>query len=358
MANLDDLKAIHKLDPEGMLRNIEDLPDQIETAWKAFRGLTVPTHYVQAKNILILGMGGSAIGGELAAALASPTASVPIEVRRDYNVPGYVSKDSLIIGVSYSGNTEETIDGFRQAAARGAKLLAVSTGGELAALARKFQIPILSIDYGSQPRAAIGHLFMAAITLLAKLRHLSLDDREVIETASLMRGFANKLQATTPAQDNLAKQLAGKLKDRVPLIIGAGPLATVARRWKTQFNENGKVAAMAEAIPELCHNVVVGLQQVYHQRNYFLPIFLGSNFSHPRNTLRLSIIARQFAASKLPVENILIQPAGTPFSEALQLVQLGDYTSYYMAIQANADPTEITSIVQLKKELDAQPWGK
>jgi glucose/mannose-6-phosphate isomerase len=339
-----------------MGEDIHELPDQIEAAWAVFKGVTVPTHYVQAKNILILGMGGSAIGGELAAALAKPTATVPIEVRRDYAIPGYVTKDTLVVGVSYSGNTEETLDGFRQAGSRGAKLIAVSTGGEISSLARKFQIPLLSIDYGSQPRAALGYLFMAAIVLLTKLRHLPLLEREVFETVALMRGFASKIEPSVPLQENQAKQLAVKLKDQIPLIIGSGVIATVAKRWKTQLNENGKVAAVAEAMPEVCHNVVVGLQKVYHQRDYLYPILLHSNFSHPRNALRMSIVGRLFSASKLPVENVLIQPAGTPFSEALQLIQLGDYVSYYMAIQAGVDPTEITSIVQLKKELDGEPW--
>ena len=357
MATLDDLKAIEKLDLDGMGEDILELPDQIEAAWAAFRGITIPTHYVQARNIVILGMGGSAIGGELAAALANPTATVPIETRRDYDLPGYVNKDSLVIGVSYSGNTEETLNGFRQAASRSAKLIAVSTGGEISSLARKFQIPLLSIDYGSQPRAALGYLFMAAIVLLSKLRHVQLTDREVTETVALMRGFASKLEPAVALKDNQAKQLAVKLKDHIPLIIGDGPIATVARRWKTQLNENGKSPAVAEAMPELCHNVVVGLQKVYRQRDLLHPIFLHSNFSHPRNALRMSIVSRLFAASKLPVESILIQPAGTVFSEALQLIQLGDFVSYYMAIQAGADPTEITSIVQLKKELDAQPFA-
>ncbi|MEK7460646.1 MAG: bifunctional phosphoglucose/phosphomannose isomerase [Patescibacteria group bacterium] len=356
MASLDDVKQIEKLDLEKMGNDIAALPDQVEAGWQDFKGLTVPTHYVQAKNILILGMGGSAIGGELAAALAGATATVPIEVRRDYGLPGYVGKDTLVIGVSYSGNTEETLDGFRQAATRGAKLLAVSTGGEISSLARKFQIPVLSIDYGSQPRAALGYLFMAVMVILAKLRHVELTEREVTETAALMRGLSSKLVPKVATSDNLAKQLAVKLKDRIPLIIGAGPMATVAKRWKTQFNENGKVAAVAEVMPELCHNVVVGMQKVYRQRDFLLPIFLTSSFAHPRNALRIGIISRQFAASKLPVETIAMQPAGTPLSEALQLIQLGDYISYYMAIQIGADPTEITSIIQLKKELDAQPW--
>lgn len=353
MANLDDIRAIEKLDPDQMSRHIAELPEQIEAAWQSFQGMSIPTHYIQAKNILILGMGGSAIGGELAAVLAGQTSSVPIEVRRDYGVPAYVSKDSLVIGVSYSGQTEETLEGFAQAAARGAKLIAVSTGGQLGSLARKFQVPLFEIDYGSEPRAAFGYLFVAVTTILAKLRLFEIGPREIEETAILMKGLRNKIGVDSPLTDNPAKQLATKLKDRIPLIIGSGVMATVAKRWKTQMNENGKVAAIVEVMPELCHNVIVGMERVYKQRDYLLPIFLHSEFIYPRNQLRMAIIGKQFSAAKLPVETVSLLTSGTPLSEALQMVYYGDYASLYMAIQAGTDPTEIKPIIALKKELDA-----
>lgn len=351
MAQLDHLGDLSRLDPKQMFKHIVELPDQIETAATDFRGVSIPTHYVQARNIVILGMGGSAIGGELAAALASHHATVPIEVRRDYQLPHYVSKDSLVIGVSYSGNTEETLDGFLAAAGRGAKLVAITTGGELGALARKFQAPLFSIDYGAEPRAAFGYLFTAVLMLLAKLRHLTIGN-QLEETAVLMRALAGKLAPDVPLADNLAKTLATKLREKIPLIIGAGVMAVVAKRWKTQMNENGKLVAVAEGMPELCHNVIVGMERVYvRQRDSFSVFFLQSNFSHPRNQLRMSIIARQFAEQKMPVENLIIHPSGTALSEALQMVLLGDYVSLYVGLQAGADPTEIKPIKKLKEEL-------
>lgn len=356
MANLDDLKAIEKLDSNQMARHIAELPDQLEKAWQEFRGISIPTHYVQAKQILILGMGGSAIGGELAAQLAQGSTTVPIEVRRDYGLPNYVSKDTIVIGVSYSGNTEETVDAFLQAASRGAKLLVVSTGGELASLARKFQVPIFPISYGSEPRAALGYLFTAVAVILAKLRYLPLGDTELSETAVLMRGLDAKLRPDILSNQNLAKTLAAKLKDKVPLLIGSGVMAVVAKRWKTQMNENGKLAATAEAMPELCHNVIVGMEKYHRQREIFLPIFLQSTFSHPRNQLRISIVSRQFANARLSPEQILMHPSGTMISEAFQMILLGDYVSYYVGIQTNADPTEIDPIHDLKKELSNQTW--
>ncbi len=356
MANLDDLRTIEKLDAKHMARYIRELADQLEKAALDFRAISLPTHYVQARNILILGMGGSAIGSELAMSFSQPTTKVPIEVRRDYLLPNYVTKDTLVIAVSYSGNTEETLDGFLQAASRGAKLLAVTTGGELASLARKFQIPHFPINYGSEPRAAFGYLFTAVATILAKLRHLDLGDSELGETAVLLRALDAKLRPDVPTSQNLAKTLALKLKDKIPLIIGAGVMATVAKRWKTQMNENGKLAAVAEAMPELCHNVVVGMEKFYRQREVLLPIFLQSTFTHPRNQLRMSVVSRQFASAKLVTEQVLMHPSGTRISEAFQMILLGDYVSFYVGIQGNADPSKIDSIEDLKKELAQQPW--
>lgn len=351
MANLDDINAIRKLDSSQMEARIAELPDQLEAAWFAFKDISIPTHYVQARNMVILGMGASAIGGELAAVLAEQSSSIPIEIRRDYDVPSYVNKDSIVIGVSYSGNTEETLDGFLKAAGKGAKLIAITTGGELASLGRKFQIPIYSVDYGATPRATFGYLFTAVVAILSRLRHFELSPDEIPETAVLMRALHGKIKPDVPLRENLAKTIATKLKDKIPVIIGAGALAPVARRWKTQFNENGKLVAFTEQMPELCHNLIVSLDSVYHQRDHLATIILQSSFSHARNQLRTSIVGRQITNSKIQIENIVMHPSGTILSEALQMVMLGDYISFYLGIQANVDPASNIPIDQLKKEL-------
>lgn len=356
MANLDDLRQIERLDKDQMGRTIDEFPDQLASAYENLRGVTVPAHYVQARNIVILGLDASALAPELAASFALPTANIPIEVWRDYDLPGYVNKDTIVIGVSYSGTTEETVSGFAQAASRGAKLVAITAGGELASLARKFQAPLFSIDYGAQGRAAFGYLFTACIVLLAKLRYLSLGERELQETAILLQALAGKLRADVPTTGNLAKQLAGKIKDKIPLMIGAGPMAIVGRRWKSQFNQNGKLVAVYESVPELCHNLLVSMDKVYRQREYLYPLFLQSAFSHSRNQLRMSIVNRQFSGYRLSVETIFMHPSGTPISEALQMILLGDYISYYLALQASIDPTDLPATRQFKKELEQHPW--
>ncbi len=354
--NLDDLRAIEKLDSKQMLRSIEEFPDQIDTAWRELQGLPIPTHYVQAKNIVILGMGGSALAGELAATLARKTTNLPIEVYRDYGCPGYVNKDSLVIAISYSGNTEETVDGFLQAAARGAKLIAISAGGELATLCRKFQVPLIPIDYGAEGRAAFGYLFVASMIVLQKLRLSPSPANEYSETAVLLRAQAQKLLPDILANQNPVKSLALKLREKVPMLIGSGTMAVVAKRWKTQINENGRLAAFAEPMPELCHNMIVGMDRPSKQREQFLAIFLDSHFSHARNVLRTAIVTRLLSDNKVTHEHIGIQPSGTPLSEALLMVQFGDYLSFYLGMQAGTDPSIGPSINHLKKDLASQSW--
>lgn len=357
MANLDDPKALTRLDTQEMAQHITELPEQIEAAAESFRSVSIPTHYIQARNIVILGMGDSATAGELVADLAQESSSVPIVIQRDYSMPGFVNKDTLVIGISYSGGTEETLEGFRQAAARGAKLIAVSSGGQIGSLARKFQIPLFSIDYGAQSRAAFGYLFVAAATILAKLRHLNLGLTELAETAVLMKALRSRIGLDVPANDNSAKTLATKLKDRIPLVIGAGPMATVAKRWKTQFNLNGKLPAIAEAMPELSHNLVAGVERHHKQRDALYPILLQSQFGQPRNSLRMNLLAKQFSAARLPFEQVSLPTAGTPISEALQLTYLGDFVTLYGALLSSIDPTETRMITALKKDLEAVDWN-
>lgn len=355
MVILDDSKLYEKHDPLEMRARIAEFPDQIEKAAQTFKAITIPAHYVQARNMLILGMGGSAIGGELAAALAFETNPIPVEVRRDYTIPGYVNKDTMVIGVSYSGNTEETLTAFRQAAAKGAKLLVVTKGGDIASLGRKFQVPIFQIEYDSTPREAMGYLFTAVIMIMQKMRLYPMEISELFETAVLLRALSSKLEPTVPQSENLAKSLAFKLREKIPVIIGSGPMGVVARRWKTQINENAKLPAIYDTIPELCHNTIVGMERVWKQRDVLAPIFLQSSGAHPRNQLRTNIVSKIFSNLRLPVETIVMHPTGTPLSEALQTVLLGDYVSYYLAISAGISPTPIAPIENLKKQLAEHP---
>ncbi|MEJ2211790.1 MAG: bifunctional phosphoglucose/phosphomannose isomerase, partial [Anaerolineae bacterium] len=164
--NLDDVSALHELDGKGMLEHVAALARQCRDAWAAVRELTLPPRHMETYKVIVTGMGGSAIGGDLAAAVVEPHSSLPIQVLRDYGLPAYADRHTLVIASSYSGNTEETLSTFRAARERDCALVAVTTGGELAGLAREWEVPLVTFEYKSQPRAALGYSLMSLLGVL------------------------------------------------------------------------------------------------------------------------------------------------------------------------------------------------
>jgi glucose/mannose-6-phosphate isomerase len=351
MGTLDTEEKIKKLDTEGMLQSISDLPYQMENAWNELKNFVIPTPYIKCNKILILGMGGSAIGGDLVSSLSLNYSKAPIIVQRDYGLPNFVDSNTLVIGVSYSGKTEETLDAFKMAGERNAKLIAISTGGEIESVARKYNAPIFKISYGAQPRAALGYLFTAILYIFYKLDFISLGQNEIVNAIEVMKEYQKEICTESPTSHNPAKQLAEKIKDRIPVIIGAGTMSTIARRWKTQINENSKQAAFYEVFPELCHNLIVGLDwpKKLGEKIYFL--VLESEFDHPRNKIRQSVIGQIFRKKGVGYETIVMKKAFSPLVEMMQMILLGDYTSYYLGILNGVNPTTIEMITFLKNKL-------
>jgi len=235
---IDSVEAIKKGDPEDMLGRIKELPQQVRDAWKIAQQASLPPAYGDVRNITILGMGGSAIGGELAGALLGDELKVPFSVHRDYGVPGYVGRDSLVITSSYSGNTEETLSGFEEAKKRGAKLLVITTGGRLAEEAKTLRLPLVTFSYKARPRATLGYSMTLALGVLVKLgfaKDPSADiDRALADVAKLEE------RVHEGARTNDAKRLAIELYGKIPVFFGAGVLGVMARRAKGQWDENAK----------------------------------------------------------------------------------------------------------------------
>lgn len=356
MGVLDNESLYPKIDKAGMLQNIQELPDQVETAWQQTQKFVVPTTYIKAKNIVILGMGGSAIGGSFIESIAAGQSSVPVIVNRDYDLPHFVDHNSLVIGVSYSGNTEETLTAFSQAGKCGAKLLAVSCGGAIASICRKYNAPMFKIEYGAMPRAAIGYTFTPVLGIFNKLGLINLSPREVEDSVLLLRAYQKKIHPGVPTNQNLAKQVAERIQGKIPMIMGSGYLSAMARRFKTQINENSKSAAIFEIMPELCHNTVVGFNFPEKLQEKLFLILLQSKFDHPRNRLREQILIQIMHKKNIPHEAILINPKGGILAEILHNILFADYVSYYLAALYQTDPTEIESIDFLKDRLSETKW--
>ncbi|MBI2845948.1 MAG: bifunctional phosphoglucose/phosphomannose isomerase [Chloroflexi bacterium] len=354
MIDLDNPQTLKKNDRGEMGLRLSELPLQCRTAWQIAQEWSPPAEYREVDSAIILGMGGSAIGGDLLRGLVSDSCPLPIFLLRDYSLPHFAGSRTLVIASSFSGDTEETLFAFQQALQRDCKTLAISTGGRLAQLAEGSAVPLLTFNYPPPPRAATG---FSLVLLLGVFYHLGLipdPSPDLEEGIALLESGISQFREEVPTSQNPAKQLAEKIQGRIPVFWGAEHLHPVARRWKTQANENSKLAAFFEALPEIHHNAVVGLRFPTDLAQKIFVVVLTSNLLHPRNLLRVQVTAEVLAKEKIPYQ--VIEVLGeTRLAEVLWGVLLGDYVSLYLAARNGVDPSEIEVISQIKKRM-AEGW--
>ena len=310
----------------------------------------LPQDYSSVNKVLIIGMGGSAIGGDLTGSLVKFEANVPVIVHRDYGLPAYVNERTLLIASSYSGNTEEVLSAFEPAIKTGAKKLAITTGGKIGELAAAGNIPVFKIDYRSQPRAALGYSFFPIIGILQKLGFLVDKTNEIDESINVMEKLVTELDEKSPLSGNVAKQIAQRLHGKLAVIYGAGILAEVAHRWKTQINENGKSWAFYEVFPELNHNTTVGYPLPPEIIEKLRVIVLRSPLFKERIKLRYTVTEELLERAGVPCE-YLDGTGESPLSQMMSLIITGDFVSYYLGILNGVDPTPVDVISYLKDKL-------
>jgi glucose/mannose-6-phosphate isomerase len=353
MIDLDDLEIYRHYDSDGMREHIRKLPWQLREAWQKSSEFTLPANFANIDKIIICGMGGSAIGGELIKSFASNLTKPIIFIHRDYDLPAFVDSRTLVIASSYSGNTEETLSNFTQAMDIDCPKIAITTGGKLKDLAKAKQIPVFTIDYACQPRAALGYSFIPLISLLAGLVFIEGKSARLDEAVQTLEALLDKLAEDIPTVHNPAKQLAHKLFGKLIIIYGAGILSPVAQRWKGQFNENSKTWAFYETFSELNHNAVVGYEFPKEMADKIYVILLRSpSLLHPRILARYRITSEILQKAKVKHEIIDSQSKGK-LAQMMSLIFLGDWTSYYLAMLNQIDPTPVKMIDYLKERLDS-----
>ncbi len=350
MIDFDNQALFREIDPDDMLGRIAELPQQCRDAWANVQSLELPSQYRQVNKIVVLGMGGSAIGGDLLRALAEPECALPIVTNRDYTVPAFVNAATVVIASSYSGNTEETLSALAQARERGAKLLAITTDGKLAQQARELGVPLLTFCYKSQPRAALGYALVSLIGVVHKLGLISDKTADLEEAIAVMEALQEEIRETVPVTENPAKQLAKRLYGHLPVVYGSGYLAEVAHRWKTQFNENAKAWSFFEQLPELNHNAVVGYQFPEELSERILVVMLISSLDHPRNKARFQVTREILTRHGIAYETIEAR-GESPLAQMLSAIHFGDYVSYYLALLYEVNPTPVRIIDYLKERL-------
>jgi glucose/mannose-6-phosphate isomerase len=349
--NLDDLQAIKKIDTQDMLGSIDGLPNQLEEAWKAGQSFPLPAELGKAKRIVIAGMGGSAIGGSLLTAYAAPLSEAPIVVWRDYALPAWAKgPETLVIASSYSGNTEETLSAYQSAQENKCSILAMTTGGKLAAAAEKDGVPLWKFTYRGQPRSAVGYTFALPCAVAARLGLLPDPAQDVAAAATAMRAQQKTIGASEPAAENASKSLAMKEVGKSVIIFGAEYMAPVARRWKGQISEIAKAWGQFEELPELDHNTIAGTVQPKEVIERAVVVLLRSKFNHPRNDRRIDITRELFARQGWQMVEVAAS-GDCPLSQMYTCLHFGDYTAFYLAILYNTDPSPVAVIEDLKKML-------
>lgn len=335
------LSAIALVDSAGQLDDVMGLPDQLRDAlWKAESAkLNLPDC---PGGVFICGMGGSAVGGELAEAALGDRASRPILTVRAYGLPPWTTPDAGVLLASYSGNTEEVLACYEAAEALGATRVVATTGGALAEAARRDGVPVLPIPAGLQPRAAVAYLFVAAAevacaTGAAPGLHSEIDS-SAAHLDSRREELAEKAQA-----------LASQLEGSIPVIYGSDLTSPVAYRWKTQVNENAKLPAFWHELPEMDHNELAGWEGA-DSVGRLAAVFLEDRDQHPRTRQRIELTARLIEPSGAAV--VRIETEGETRTERmLSAVMLGDLVSLHLAAGRGVDPSPVAVIERLKDEL-------
>jgi glucose/mannose-6-phosphate isomerase len=350
MNELDD-PSLLALDASGMFAHIRELGTELIRAWESSEELELSDKARRPNAVVVAGMGGSATAGDYFATLCATAGETPVSVVRGYALPNYVCERTLVIVASYSGDTEETLACYDDAWKRGAELLAITTGGQLAERATGDGVPVHRITYKASPRAAIAHSLAPLLRVGHLLDLTGVDGARIKEAGERHREFVETdLVPSSPTSRNGTKQLAQKLHGRFALLLGAEHLAPVAWRFKNQLGENGKALAGADALPEADHNVIVGLTTGASAAPTLTAVSLESPLYDPRLVMRCDATAQQFKQFGVPMERI--QTGGQSLlDDLLQGTAWGDYTSCYLGLLNGVDPTPIPQIDALKAAL-------
>ena len=338
-----------ELDTVGMFEATAGLPEQIREAVRraeATEGLPPPGGI---SNILVVGMGGSGIVGDFLTVSAGPFIPLPIVVVKNYEPPSYVSDKTLVLAVSFSGNTEETIQAVSTAASLGGRVVAITTGGQLAEMAGQWNMPVVKVDPEiPMPRAGLGAMAIPALVILERIGCFPGAKDWIADAVVSLEARRDELMKP----DNEAEELARQIGRTFPVIYGGGGLGgTAALRMKTQVNENAKAPAFHAAVPEMCHNEIVGWGQHGDiTRQVLSVLFLRHDYEHPQVTRVIGVLKEMLEEVTAGIHEIQAQGESS-IAQLLDLILFGDFVSLYMATQAGVDPGPVPVITELKARL-------
>jgi glucose/mannose-6-phosphate isomerase len=346
-----DKKFMETADPSGMFAVIEAMPRHGREALKIVSDLKPGALDKKFRTLMICGMGGSAIAGDMLAAWGHDKMAMPVYVNRNYGLPGWVGPEDLALISSYSGDTEESLSAFYEAEKRGLTILGITSGGKLKDLCQAKGYYCLVIPGGLPPRGALGYSFFGLAGMLKGQGLLRAEDSEFREALDLLEKLVLEYGPESGMEGNKAKQIATELHGFLPVLYSSvDSMWPVARRWTNQINENSKMLSYAAFFPELCHNEVVGWEQLPEVREKAKIVMLADRSDHRSNSFRAGIIGDILGKESSGIINI--ESRGDQFlSRIFSLVFLGDMVSLYLSYLNKVDPTPVERIKYLKSKL-------
>jgi glucose/mannose-6-phosphate isomerase len=346
MTPLDDPRTLERLDPHDARRALAEFPAQCRRARSlvASPAVSIP----RPRVVVVAGMGGSAVSGDLLASCAADALDVPILVHRGYGLPALAGPDALVIASSYSGDTAEVLTAFDVAVARGVPIVALTAGGALARRAAETDRPRIALPGGLMPRMALGYLFLPALRLLGDCGLSVAPAEEVDEALALVEALAAELVPERPSADNEAKRLALAIRDRLPAIYGGPSTGVVAYRWKTDVEENAKTFALAGALPEMNHNEIEAWQTPGAKDMH---VVLLRDAGEPPEIARRFGVLRDMIAPNAGGVSEASGRGRSRLARLLTLTYLGQWTSYYLAILRDRDPWSVPLLDEVKRRM-------
>lgn len=346
-----NLADIRRMDKDGMYDLVKGFPGQWQEGRQLAEAVTLDVSLASKNQVVVVGMGGSAIAGDLVRCFAVDQSPVPISVVRNYELPASVDENSIVIASSFSGNTEETLSAFRQALDRKATIICISSGGKVSALAEEHDLPIVKIPGGMPPRAALGYSLSVLMVVSSKLGLISLTEEDWAESQALLE--AQTATYSDPEGNHQAREVAEALTTRFPFVYsGTGMLETVNLRWRGQFQENAKKLAVGNVYPELNHNEIMAWEfangKTFHGNLGVL--VLRDSADHSRIQHRMDV-TRQLLSEKAGYWMEISTSGTSRLARMMSLINLGDWISLYLAYLRDVDPTPIGLIDRLKSEL-------
>ncbi len=346
MGVLDDADHVLSIDKSGMLAEIAAFADNAEKA--IIDSLRVELKGYEFDSVVVAGMGGSAVGGLLLCDWLLYSFDKPMDVSRGYHLPGWVKRDTLVLAVSYSGNTEETLSQYHEAKERGCNIICFCSGGELEELARKDGNPVVGFPSGIQPRAAIPFQFFS-LAAVAKTLGIVGDEQwmEVLETLSVTRLLCESMGVEVPVEENMGKQLAGLIEGYIPFVYAPRCFQAVAYRYGTQFNENSKSPAASSFFPEMFHNSVMAREGPEDILGKACAVIIRDPATGGRLGRKIEVTLGLLSEGFGRVVDV--EAVGEALlTRMMSALLIGDFTSAYLGVLYGVDPSSTDSIGLLK----------